>query len=118
MTVPRIQHLVFERWLWLNFKCRGVGSRPPNPANWLAVKPLDGSNAVWSKSKPPFVSAIAKGKRIGRKGMFPASDYVMAKCIEFSSSVCYGPWRKVNGRYLGLKFVIKARFTMAGRGSM
>jgi hypothetical protein len=90
-------------------RCRGFGSRPPNPENWLAVKPLDGSNAVWSKSQPPFVSAIAKGKRIGRKGTFPPSDYVMAKCIEFSSSYCFGPWLKVNGRYLGLKFVIKGK---------
>jgi hypothetical protein len=87
----------------------GYGFRPPNPENWLSVKPLHRSNAVWSKSQPPFVSAIAKGKRIGGEGMFPPGDNVMAKCIEYSSSYCYGPWLRANGRYLGLKFVIKGK---------
>jgi len=87
----------------------GYGSRPPNPENWLSVKPLHKSNAVWSKNQPPFVSAIAKGKGIGGKRMFPLGDNVMAKCIEYSSSYCFGPWLKVNGRYLGLKFVIRGK---------
>ena len=92
-----------------SYKCIGTNYRPPNPENSLWIKPLNGRNAVWSKSKTPFVSAVAKGKRIGGKGTFPASDYIMAKCIVFSSSVCTGPWLKVSGRDLGLKFVIKSK---------
>ena len=41
--------------------------------------------------------------------MFPLGDNVMAKCIEYSSGYCFGPWLKVNGRYLGLKFVIRGK---------
>jgi hypothetical protein len=60
-----------------------------------------------------YASALAAGVRIGPKNRFSQGNRVMAvggyDAGTTSIGACFGPWKNVRGRYLGLKFTVKGK---------
>jgi hypothetical protein len=106
-----------------SYQTHGLG------AVFLKIEPAQTSNEIWGAKSDGHLCAAAlpAGKPVGPKGRFqqdPAAGLYMVHDGENSTGDTYfGPWRKVESAYLGLKFTIKgkthfgwARIEFAGRG--
>ncbi len=76
--------------------------------SWLFITDRRRNRVLVTESS--FASALMRGAHIGRKDKFSlrnrATPMVTCPTIGCSTSHIRGPWRNVNNRYLGLKFVI------------
>jgi hypothetical protein len=79
---------------------------------WEIAKGLYNS-AVASRGRPPFALALPPDAPVWKKRDFASNDH-MAQC-SFDRSTLHsgtgslGPWRNVQSRYLGLKFLISGQ---------
>jgi hypothetical protein len=70
------------------------------------VRRLKPGHEVWATSAGHWVSAMPAGVRLGPSPQFGPLSF-MAEFAEVSGSYrSYGPWRNLQHRYVGLKFVV------------
>jgi len=86
----------------------------------LTFFPNRSANQIWGRESTHRVegwaSALAAGVRIGPKGRFYPGQKIMARTSSSKGGMqkntlnsCYGSWKDVTNRYLGLKLVIKGK---------
>jgi len=82
-------------------------------AGALSVGPAQQSNGILQfkgGSCQHCASALPKGRKVGSKGPFAGSKLIMAYYQSgLYANTSYGPWRKAQQAYLGLKFMIKGK---------
>lgn len=79
--------------------------------DYLAAEPLQSGNelVVQRTNRGYAAAALAAGVRVGPKQQFQADRDLMAYRSTAGSAFSGGPWKNVNKRYLGLKFLIRGK---------
>jgi hypothetical protein len=86
----------------------------------LTIFPNRSTNEIWGYQTANgfnrLASALAAGVQVGPKGKFSPGQRIMVRTSVSgghrrgtSTSRCLGPWKNVNNRYLGLKFIIQGK---------
>ncbi len=86
----------------------------------LTFFPNKSANQIWghvtSQHIRGWASALAAGVQVGSKGRFYPGQKIIARSSSSNGGIrkntlnsCYGSWKDVTNRYLGLKFMIKGK---------
>jgi hypothetical protein len=84
----------------------------------LRVSPVNRKNLMWGRKRDassqfgPWASALSSGVKIEASPRFKKSHSFLLKWSSHGTGTCCysrGPWKNVQNRYLGLRFVIKGQ---------